>query len=333
MQVMTASADSIPVPSSARIFPEGFVWGTATASYQIEGAAAEDGRTPSIWDTFSHQPGKIVNGDTGDVAVDHYHRMPQDVALMAELGLQSYRFSTSWTRILPNAGTTVNAPGLDFYSRLVDELLSHDITPLITLYHWDLPQELQDIGGWTNRVTSEKFAEYASVVGAAFGDRIKTWTTFNEPWCAAYLGYSAGVHAPGITDDASALSAVHHLNLAHGLGNTALRAILPASAEVSITLNLANVRPASPVDHRRRGGPTGRRFVEPGVPESDPRRLLSEGRHRRHRARHRLVVRGRRRPGRDPPADRRPRHQLLHTGVGRGRDGRTPGPAGRTVGQ
>src|SRR4051812_26655636 len=150
--------------SSTRTFPAGFVWGAATASYQIEGAAAEDGRTPSIWDTFSHVPGKVANGDTGDVAADHYHRMPADVALMAELGLQSYRFSTSWSRVLPHGGSTVNPAGIDFYSRLVDELLAHDIRPLITLYHWDLPQELQDRGGWTSRETSERFAEYATVM-------------------------------------------------------------------------------------------------------------------------------------------------------------------------
>jgi beta-glucosidase len=242
---MPSSSPSAPNFSDARVFPAGFVWGAATASYQIEGAVAQDGRTPSIWDTFSHVPGNVVNNDTGDIAADHYHRMPSDVALMAGLGLQSYRFSTSWSRVLPNAGSTVNAKGLDFYSRLVDELLDRDITPLITLYHWDLPQELQDIGGWTNRVIAQKFAEYAAVMAEALGDRITTWTTFNEPWCTAYLGYAAGVHAPGITDDASALSAVHHLNLAHGLATSVLRATLPPTAEVSITLNLANVRPAS----------------------------------------------------------------------------------------
>ncbi len=240
---MTSTATN--AESDANLFPPDFVWGVATAAYQIEGAVAEDGRTPSIWDTFSHRTGTVLNDDNGDVADDHYHRMSADVALMAELALPSYRFSTSWSRILPHGGSKVNQAGLDFYSRLVDELLSANITPLVTLYHWDLPQELEDLGGWTNRATAEAFAEFASVVGTALGDRIRTWTTLNEPWCSAYLGYSVGVHAPGITDNASALSAVHHLNLAHGLANTALRAVLPASGEVSITLNLANVRAAS----------------------------------------------------------------------------------------
>ncbi|MDQ6936657.1 MAG: beta-glucosidase [Actinomycetota bacterium] len=231
--------------SPARPFPAGFLFGAATASYQIEGGATEDGRTPSIWDTFSHTPGRVLNGDTGDVASDHYHRMPADVALMAELGLRSYRFSTSWTRILPHGHGPVNAAGIDFYSRLVDELLRHDITPLITLYHWDLPQELQDAGGWAGRDTPARFAEYAAVVGHALGDRVRTWTTLNEPFCSAYLGHSAGVHAPGLTDNATALAAVHHLNLAHGLGTSALREVLPPNGAVSITLNLANVRPDS----------------------------------------------------------------------------------------
>ncbi len=238
-------ATSANGPDVVRRFPDGFVWGAATASYQIEGAVAEDGRTPSIWDTFSHLPGSVVNGDTGDVAADHYHRMPADVAIMAELGLQSYRFSTSWSRVLPHGGSTVNPKGIDFYSRLVDELLAHGIAPLLTLYHWDLPQELQDAGGWTNRETSARFAEYAHVMATHLGDRVRTWTTFNEQWVSAFLGYSLGVHAPGITDHAASLSAVHHLNLAHGLGTQALRAALPPTGQVHITHNLAIVRPAT----------------------------------------------------------------------------------------
>ena len=227
---------------TSRPFPAGFTWGAATASYQIEGAVAEGGRTPSIWDTFSHTPGKTHDGDSGDVAVDHYHRMASDVALMADLGLQSYRFSTSWSRIIPNGSGPANAAGLDFYSRLVDELLGHGITPLITLYHWDLPQELQDAGGWLNRGTAARFAEYATVVAASLGDRVPTWTTLNEPWCSAFLGHAAGVHAPGMQDNAAALQAVHHLLLAHGWATSALRQALPSDAEVSITLNLAVVR-------------------------------------------------------------------------------------------
>ncbi len=274
MTTPTGSAGSLT-------FPPGFVWGAATASYQIEGAAADDGRTASIWDTFSHQPGKILNGDTGDVAVDHYHRMVEDVALMAELGLHSYRFSTSWSRILPNGGDTVNPAGLDFYSRLVDELLAHDITPLITLYHWDLPQELEDAGGWLNRVTAQKFADYADVVARALGDRITTWTTLNEPWCSSYLGYAAGVHAPGLTDNASALRAVHHLNLAHGLGASALRSVLPSTGQVSITLNLANVRPASQSDAdlaaaRLAEGLANRVFLNPILDGEYPKDILDD---------------------------------------------------------
>jgi beta-glucosidase len=226
-------------------FPSGFLWGAATAAYQIEGAATEDGRTPSIWDTFSHTPGRTVNGETGDVAADHYHRYRGDVGLMSELGIAAYRFSISWPRIIPGGSGQVNAKGIDFYSRLVDSLLEASIQPVITLYHWDLPQELEDAGGWTSRATSERFAEYAAVMAGALGDRVSMWTTFNEPWCSSFLGYSAGVHAPGRQEPASALSAVHHLLLAHGLAVGELRSILPAAAKTAITLNLHVVRPAS----------------------------------------------------------------------------------------
>ncbi len=225
-------------------FPSGFIWGAATAAYQIEGAVDEDGRGPSIWDTFSHQPGTTRNGDTGDVATDHYHRMPADVAVMADLGLRAYRFSIAWPRVMPSGAGAVNQAGLDFYSRLVDELLSRDIEPFATLYHWDLPQSLEDAGGWTNRETAARFGDYAGVVGAALGDRVRRFTTLNEPWCSAFLGYATGVHAPGRTDLVSSLRAAHHLNLAHGLGAAALRAAAP-DAQVSVTLNLAQLRPAS----------------------------------------------------------------------------------------
>ncbi|MEU8760491.1 GH1 family beta-glucosidase [Streptomyces sp. NPDC048659] len=226
-------------------FPAGFRWGSATAAYQVEGAASEDGRTPSIWDTFSRTPGKVRNGDTGDTATDHYHRTREDVALMRELGLTDYRFSLSWSRVLPGGRGPVSQKGLDFYRRLADELLDAGIRPVATLYHWDLPQELEDAGGWPERATAERFAEYAGRAAEALGDRIGTWTTLNEPWCAAFLGYGSGEHAPGRTDDRAALRAAHHLNLAHGLGVRALRAALPASAEVSLTLNLHALRPAS----------------------------------------------------------------------------------------
>jgi beta-glucosidase len=226
-------------------FPAGFVWGAATAAYQIEGAVEEDGRGTSIWDTFSHTPGRVLNGDTGDVATDHYHRTTEDIAIMADVGLNAYRFSVAWPRIVPTGSGAVNQAGLDFYSRLVDGLLQNGIMPLLTLYHWDLPQPLEDAGGWANRDTASRFAEYAGVVGQALGDRVPTITTLNEPWCSAFLGYSAGVHAPGRTDNATSLAAAHHLNLAHGLGTAALRDALPSTGQVSLTLNLQQLRAAS----------------------------------------------------------------------------------------
>ncbi|WP_405824885.1 GH1 family beta-glucosidase [Streptomyces sp. NBC_00838] len=239
---MTA-VDARPETTTERRFPTGFRWGTATAAYQIEGAASEDGRTPSIWDTFSRTPGKVRNGDTGDIAADHYHRMAEDVALMRELGVTDYRFSVSWPRVQPTGRGPAVQRGLDFYRRLVDELLLAGIRPVLTLYHWDLPQELEDAGGWPHRDTAQRFAEYARLVAGALGDRVPTWTTLNEPWCAAFLGYSAGVHAPGHTRPEAALRAAHHLNLAHGLATGVLRDALPAKAEVSLTLNLHAVRP------------------------------------------------------------------------------------------
>ena len=242
---------SVSLRASDLRFPPGFLLGAATASYQIEGAVAEDGRTPSIWDTYSHTPGKVLGGDHGDVAADHYHRMPQDVALMRELGLQAYRFSVSWPRIQPGGRGPMNQVGLDFYSRLVDELLDADIAPIVTLYHWDLPQGLEDAGGWTSRETSLAFGELARTVAETLGDRVHSWTTLNEAWCSAYLGYASGVHAPGRTDDLAALRAVHHLNLAHGLGVQAVRSVLP-DAELSITHNLHVIRPADPHSERDR---------------------------------------------------------------------------------
>jgi beta-glucosidase len=225
-------------------FPPGFLWGAATAAYQIEGAVAEDGRGPSIWDTFSHTPGRIRNDDNGDVGTGHYHRMAADVALMAELGLPAYRFSVSWSRVRPSGAGAANPAGLDFYSRLVDELLAHGIDPVVTLYHWDLPQALEDAGGWANRDTAARFGEYATLVADALGDRVTTFATLNEPWCSAFLGYASGVHAPGRTDVVTSLQAAHHLNLAHGCAAAAVRATLSGS-QVWASLNLANVRPAS----------------------------------------------------------------------------------------
>ena len=236
---MTLSTD---YRDSGLVFPKDFLFGSATASYQVEGAAFEDGRGVSIWDTFSHTPGKIWNEDTGDVAADHYHRLEEDLDLMIELGLQAYRFSISWSRIQPTGRGPANAAGLAFYARLIDGLLSRGIRPIVTMYHWDLPQALEDEGGWTNRATAYAFADYAHILGEAFGDRVDTWTTLNEPWCSAYLGYGSGAHAPGHTSGEEALQAVHHLNLAHGLAILALKPLVTNAPDFSITLNLHVLR-------------------------------------------------------------------------------------------
>jgi len=241
MSVIDASQRPSSVDQLA--FPPSFVWGAATAAYQVEGAAAQDGRTASMWDVFAHTPGKVANGDTGDVAADHYHRYREDVALMTDLGIAAYRFSVSWSRVIPGGIGAINRQGIDFYSRLVDELLAAGISPTLTLYHWDLPAELEAAGGWTNRDTAYRFADYAATVAGQLGDRVPTWITLNEPWCSAFLGYGAGEHAPGHTNSAEALTAAHHLLLAHGLAVPQLRSTLPAGASVSITLNPGLPRP------------------------------------------------------------------------------------------
>lgn len=230
---------------SGRQFPADFLWGSATAAYQIEGAVDEGGRGPSIWDTFSARPGAVLNGDTGAVAVDHYHRVPQDVAIMRDLGLQAYRLSVAWPRVQPTGSGEFNPEGLAFYSDLVDQLVAAGIAPVVTLYHWDLPQPLEDEGGWVNRETAYRFADYARRMAELLGDRVTLWTTFNEPWCSAYLGYASGVHAPGRTEPAASLAAVHHLNLAHGLAARAVREVLGEDTQISITLNLHVTRAAS----------------------------------------------------------------------------------------
>lgn len=230
---------------AAGSFPQDFQWGSATAAYQVEGAAAEGGRTPSIWDTQSHTPGRILEGATGDVACDHYHRWGEDIALMADLGLSSYRFSISWSRVLPEGTGAVNPEGVRFYRDLVEGLLRAGIRPVATLYHWDLPQVLQDKGGWANRETSQAFAEYARAMVRELGDLVQCWTTLNEPWCSAFLGHASGIHAPGISDPAIAYAAVHHLNLAHGLATLAIREELP-TAQVVYTVNTHLARPEDP---------------------------------------------------------------------------------------
>jgi beta-glucosidase len=225
-------------------FPPDFVWGAATAAYQIEGAWQEDGKGESIWDRFSHTPGKIQDGDTGDVACDHYHRWPEDIQLMQAIGVRAYRFSIAWPRVLPNGRGAINPAGLDFYSRLVDGLLGAGIQPFVTLYHWDLPQALEDQGGWPERATADAFAEYADVISRRLGDRVKHWATFNEPMVSALLGYQLGVHAPGRTEVRDNVYASHHLLLAHGKALPVLRANVP-DAQVGIVLNLSMQEPAS----------------------------------------------------------------------------------------
>jgi beta-glucosidase len=252
--------------------PEGFLWGAATAAYQIEGAADEDGRAPSIWDTFSHTPGTTLNGDTGDVATDHYHRWREDIASMVGLGLDAYRFSISWPRVMP--GGRRNQRGLDFYSRLVDTLLDNGIVPVATLYHWDLPQRLEDAGGWPERDTAFRFAEYAACVGRALGDRVHTWTTLNEPWCSAFLGYASGVHAPGRSDPEAALTAAHHLNLGHGLASRELRAAAPRARQ-SITLNIHHVR-GEEAAARQVDAVANRIFLDPVTGRGYPADLLAD---------------------------------------------------------
>ncbi|MCX5214846.1 GH1 family beta-glucosidase [Kitasatospora sp. NBC_00240] len=224
--------------------PGDFVWGAATAAYQIEGAVDEDGRAPSIWDTFSHTPGKVDNGDTGDVACDHYHRWPEDLGIAGQLGLDAYRFSIAWPRIVPQADGRVNQAGLDFYDRLTDSLLEKGITPFPTLYHWDLPQAQQDRGGWPVRETAERFGEYAEVVAGALGDRITNWATLNEPLCSAWIGHLDGNMAPGLKDLTAAVRASYHLHLGHGLAVQALRAAIP-NANIGIVNNLSPIHPAT----------------------------------------------------------------------------------------
>jgi beta-glucosidase len=253
--------------SATDSFPSGFLWGAATAAYQIEGAWNADGKGESIWDRFCHTSGRIANDDTGDVACDHYHRWREDVGLMKELGLQAYRFSVSWSRVLPDGRGSANPVGLDFYERLVDALLEASIEPFLTLYHWDLPQALQDHGGWPLRLSAEAFVEYADLVSRRLGDRVKYWTTFNEPFVSAYIGYLEGRHAPGSANLGEALAAAHHMLLAHGWAVPVVRRNVP-EARAGITLNLAGRVPASQSVADRaaawqRDGVVNRWFLDP----------------------------------------------------------------------
>ncbi|MGV9903247.1 GH1 family beta-glucosidase [Streptomyces sp. NPDC003388] len=268
---MTSLPHHEGTPVSERIdlaaLPHDFLWGTATAAYQIEGAVAEDGRSPSIWDTFSHTPGKIANDDNGDVACDHYHRWREDIGLMRRLGTNAYRLSVAWPRVIPGGTGAVNAKGLAFYDELVDALLEAGITPAVTLYHWDLPQALQDRGGWPERATALAFAEYASTVAERLGDRVKLWATLNEPSCSAWIGHLEGTMAPGWTDLTAAVRASYHLLLGHGLATSAIRAAVP-DAQVGIVNNLSTVFPATdrPEDlaaARRHDGHVNRWWLDP----------------------------------------------------------------------
>ncbi len=218
-------------------FPAHFLWGAATAAYQVEGAAREDGRALSIWDQFSATPGKVFQGDTGEIAIDQYHRYPADVALIKSLGLGAYRFSISWSRVIPQGTGDLNQAGLDYYDRLVDTLLAEGVTPVATLYHWDLPLALHERGGWVKRDTAYAYADYAEVMARCLGDRVNMWLTHNEPWCVAYLGYGSGEHAPGLKDWSVVGTVSHHVLLSHGLAVPRLRANLRPEAQVGITLN------------------------------------------------------------------------------------------------
>ena len=232
------------MPSDTTDFPADFVWGAATAAYQIEGAVRADGRGESVWDRFAATPGKVRSGDTGEIACDFYHRYPEDIALMRKLGLDAFRFSVSWPRVFPQGRAPLNQAGLDFYDRLVDELLAAGIEPFPTLFHWDTPQPLEDAGGWPMRATAEAFVQYTEAVVARLGDRVRHWTTHNEPGVVSSHGYGSGVHAPGRTDYPAAVAAAHHLLLSHGWAVDAIRRLAPA-ASVGLALDLAQPYPAS----------------------------------------------------------------------------------------
>jgi beta-glucosidase len=261
-------------------FPESFVWGTATASYQIEGAVSEDGRGDSIWDTFARRPGAIADGQNGDVADDHYHRLAEDVSLMSDLGVDAYRFSIAWPRIQADGTGVANKAGLAFYRDLAEKLLARGITPWATLYHWDLPQALEDRGGWLNRDTASRFAEYSATVAESLGDVITNWITLNEPWCSSFLGYASGVHAPGRQEGSAAARAAHHLLLGHGLAVPEIRRAVP-DANVGVTLNLYSIRAASEsaadVDAARRIDGLGNRFfLDPVLRGSYPEDVVAD---------------------------------------------------------
>ncbi|NUT50727.1 MAG: beta-glucosidase [Saccharothrix sp.] len=275
------TAPSVGLTPAIDSLPASFRWGVATSAYQIEGAHDEDGRGPSIWDTYCRTPGMVHNGDNGDVACDHYHRMPEDVALIGDLGVDTYRFSVAWPRVQPGGKGPVNAPGMAFYDRLVDELLAKGITPWVTLYHWDLPQELEDAGGWPVRDTAYRFADYSMLVFDALSDRVRHWTTLNEPWCSAMLGYFEGRQAPGRQDFEAAIHAVHHLLLGHGLATRRMRAAATEPMEFGITLNMSHASPDTDSDAdrdaaRRADGLSRRIYLDPLVRGHYPADVLDD---------------------------------------------------------
>ncbi|MGP8161046.1 MAG: GH1 family beta-glucosidase [Candidatus Dormibacteria bacterium] len=275
----------MPTKPPVRGFPEGFLFGTKTSAYQVEGSVDAGGRGPSIWDTFSHTPGTTRHGDTGDVTADHYRHLDQDLDLIGELGVTAYCFSVAWSRVQPLGSGPVNQPGLDFYRRLVDGLRRRGVMPVVTLFHWDLPQALEDAGGWPARDTSGRFADYAAIVAGALGPEVGVWATHNEPWCAAWVGYGTGDHAPGRHDLGLAVAATHHLLLGHGRAVQAIRAAVPG-AQVGIDLNLLPVRPASDHDDdraaaRRADGNMNRLYLDPVLRGEYPADMLA------HYARHR----------------------------------------------
>ena len=275
------SRSSHKTPPLQTSFPPDFLWGAATSAYQIEGAAFEDGRGPSIWDAFARQPGAIHQGETGDRAADHYHRVKDDVELMAELHLKAYRFSLSWSRILPQGTGSVNQPGLDFYDRLVDLLLEKHICPMATLYHWDLPLTLQERGGWKKREMAEIFADYTEIVARRLGDRIPWWITLNEPWCSAYFGYGVGTHAPGEHSLQEAVNVSHHLLLAHAKAVERLRLYTQVPTQIGIALNLTPISVADSSSAVQEGAERAdtlynRWFLDPLFHGTYPARLFQD---------------------------------------------------------
>jgi beta-glucosidase len=278
MDVSTLATDA-DTDALALRFPPGFAWGAATSAYQIEGAVDADGRGPSIWDTFAHTPGKTAGGATGDVACDHYHRLTDDLDLLRSLGLGAYRFSVSWPRVQPGGTGPANEAGLDFYDRLIDGLLERGIDPWLTLFHWDLPQPLEDAGGWPERDVVGRFADYTAILVDRFGDRVRHWLTLNEPWCLSMLGYGTGRHAPGRRDWPAALRAAHHTHLAHRAAVETIRSGAPA-ARVGTALNLHHIEPASQSDAdlaaaRLHDGTANRWFLDPVMGRGYPRDVVA----------------------------------------------------------